>query len=289
MVLQFLINGLVTGAVYAIVSLGFAIVYNTTKILHIVYAALFVTAPYLVFYFYKEAGLAFGISIVLAILFTTILSVIIDLIIYKPLKRKNSSLYIYIISSLGAFIILTNVIALFFGNELKTLQSELSNSIQVSNIILTLNQIIQFLISTILILFFLLFLKFTKFGIITRAIRDNPTLSNIFGVNTDKFRIYLFLLSGFFVAIGGILASYDIGMDPYVGMPMFVNALVALIIGGIGKFHGPIIGAFILALLQSLVIWQFSASWENAVTFSLLIVFLILRPQGIVGEKSRAV
>ena len=104
-----------------------------------------------------------------------------------------------------------------------------------------------------------------------------------------KLRIYIFLLSGIFAAIAGILTAYDVGMTPYIGMPMLLNAIVALIIGGIGKFHTAIYGAFTIGILQALTVGVFSANWKEAVTFVVLVIFLLLRPQGIFGEKQRTV
>jgi branched-chain amino acid transport system permease protein len=136
---------------------------------------------------------------------------------------------------------------------------------------------------------FFIFLKYSKFGIKTRAMRDDDILCKVFGMNIDKTRLILFALSGIFVAMGSGLVAYDVGMDPYVGMPMLLNAVVALIIGGVGRFEAPIVGGFIIGILQALTIWRFSARWQDAVTFLLLILFLLFRPKGILGEKQRLV
>jgi branched-chain amino acid transport system permease protein len=78
-------------------------------------------------------------------------------------------------------------------------------------------------------------------------------------------------------------------MDPYVGLPMLLNAVVALIVGGVGRFEAPVIGGFIIGILQSVAVWTFSSRWQDAITFTLLVLFLLFRPQGIMGEKKRAV
>jgi len=289
MLLQFIINGLINGAVYAIVALGFAIVYNTTKIFHIAYSVLYMVAPYILYSFLIQFNMPVSISVIGALLGTVIISLLIEIIVYKPLENKNSSLNVILISSIGVMIVIINIIAIIYGNETKIINNEIANSISFSDVIITYPQLIQFFVSIVLIGLFLLFLKYTKFGIKTRAIRDDAYLSKIFSLNINKFRLVLFSLSAFFAATGGILIAYDVGFDPYVGMPMLLNAIVALIIGGIGKFHAPIIGGFIIGLLQSLVVWKFSANWQDAVTFGLLIIFLLFRPQGLFGEKRRLV
>lgn len=289
MLVQFLINGIITGSVISLLALGFSLVYNTTRIFHIAYAVLYMSAPYLVYVFYNQLLLPLFIAIILAIIVNVLLGVLIELFVYQPLIRKNRSLNVLLISSLGVMIIVINLIALIFGNDSKIINNEISETISIGQIIVTYPQLSQFSISILLIFLFILFIRYSKFGIRTRALRDNAELCYVFGFEIRKFRVLLFALSTFMATICGILISYDVGMDPYVGMPMFLNAVVALIIGGIGRFHAPIIGGFLIGILQSLVIWKFSANWEAAITFSLLILFLILRPQGLFGEKTRLV
>lgn len=148
-------------------------------------------------------------------------------------------------------IVIINLIALIFGNETKIIRKGISDAIEFGSVILTNTQLIQFGTSISLII---IFLKFTKFGLTTKTLRDDEYLSNLFAVDKKKLRVYLFLLSGIFAAVAGILSAYDVGMTPYIGMPMLLNAIVAMIIGGIGKFHTAIYGAFIIGILQALIV-----------------------------------
>ena len=286
---QLLTNGIVMGSIYALVALGFAVVYNTTKIFHIAYAVLYMFASYMILSFYRSLGLPLLLAFLLAIICTIILSVLIELLIYRPLTQKGSSLNIILISSLGVMIVVVNLVAMFYGNETKILNPNISKSISLGSIILTYTQLAQFIISFLLVVSFLIFLKYSAFGIKTRAMRDDDELCTVFALDIFKMRIFLFSLSAFFAAVGGGLIAYDVGMDPYVGLPMFLNAVVALIIGGIGRFEAPVLGGFMIGILQSIAVWTFSSRWQDAVTFSLLILFLLVRPQGILGEKQRAV
>jgi branched-chain amino acid transport system permease protein len=239
--------------------------------------------------FFAKLQLPLLLSFLLAIIATVLLSLIIELLVYKPLAKKNSSHNIIMISSIGVLTVIINLIALFYGNETKILNPEISKTLSYGNVIITYTQVAQFLVSSSLLAIFLLFLKYSKFGIQTRAIRDDDQLSMVFGTDIFRMRLILFSLSAAFAAIGSGLVAYDVGMDPYVGMPMLLNAVVALIIGGIGRFEAPILGGFIIGLLQAMSVWAFSARWQDAITFSLLILFLLFKPQGILGEKRRAV
>jgi len=289
MLLQFIINGIIIGSVYSLVSLGFSLVYNTTRIFHIAYAVLYMFCPYMILTFYSNLGYPLIISVVVAVAFTIVLSLVMEIFVYKPLSKNNSSLNIIMISSIGIMIVAINIVAMFYGNETKILNQDISPTVTFGNIIITYTQLTQFFVSVLLLVSFLVFLKFSKFGIKTRAMRDDDMLCSVFGMDNYKMRLILFSLSAFFAAVGGGLIAFDVGMDPYVGMPMLLNAVVALIIGGIGRFEAPILGGFIIGILQSLSVWALSARWQDAVTFTLLILFLLFRPQGLFGEKKRVV
>ncbi len=277
------------GSIYSVVSLGFALVYNTTRTFHIAYAAIYMFSSYMILTFSKNLQIPFLISFMIAIILTMGLSIFIERAVYLPLVRKKSSLNVILISSIGVMIVIVNSVAMLFGNETQILNPNISKSISFGHIIITYTQLIQFITCLLLIVIFLIFLKYSKFGIKTRAMRDDDILCTVFGMNIIHMRTYLFGLSAFFAAIGGGLVAYDVGMNPYVGMPMLLNSVVALIIGGIGRFEAPILGGFIIGLLQSLTVWTFSSRWQDAVTFTLLIVFLLFRPQGLLGEKQRIV
>ena len=289
MLLQLLANGLIMGSIYALVALGYAIVYNTTRIFHIAYAVIYMFSSYMILTFYKTLHLHFLLAFSIAIFLTIGLSILIEKFVYLPLVKKNSSINVILISSIGVMIVIINLIAIFYGNETQILNPNISKSVTFANIILTYSQLAQLFASLLLIVFFLIFLKYSKFGVKTRALRDDDILCTVFGMDINKMRLSLFGLSAFFAAVGSGLVAYDVGMDPYVGMPMLLNAVVALIIGGVGRFEAPIIGGFIIGILQSLAVWTFSSRWQDAVTFSLLILFLLFRPQGILGEKQRVV
>ncbi len=233
MLIQLLANGIIMGSIYALVALGFALVYNTTKSFHIAYATVYMFSAYMILSFYKTLQLPLLISFAIAILLTMGLSILIERAVYLPLVKRKSSLNVIMISSIGVMIVVINTIAMFYGDETQILNPNISESVTFGNIILTHTQLAQLIISLILIGAFLTFLKYSKFGIKTRTMRDDETLCTVFGMNINRMRLYLFGLSAFFAAVGGGLVVYDVEMDTYVGMPMLLNAVVALIIGGV--------------------------------------------------------
>lgn len=288
---QFIINGIIIGAIYAALALGFSLVYNTTKIFHIAYAVLYMVSGYFLYTFFNQLHLNIFLSSILAIAITIALSIFIEFTIYQPLIKRKASLNVILISSLGVMIVIINLIALFYGNETKIIHNDIAKSIHFGQdaVIITYPQLYQLIFSILFmgILFFLM--KYTSTGIRIRALKDDEELAKVQGIDISKYRLIIFAISGFFAALTGILMAQDIGIDPYIGLPILLNAVVAMIIGGIGKFYAPVLGGFILGIIQALVVWKFSANWQEAITFMLLILFLIFRPQGILGTKTREI
>lgn len=136
---------------------------------------------------------------------------------------------------------------------------------------------------------FLVLLNKTRFGLKLRALSSDPTLFETLGYNQQNTLSGVFLLSGLFIGLASCLTVYDVGMDPNMGLPVLINAMVAMIIGGVGRFGTCVLGGLLLGVLQSLTVYQFASNWQNAITFALLLLFLFLRPQGIAGYKQRMV
>lgn len=289
MIWQFIVNGLITGMIYGLVALGFALVYNTTHIFHIAYAAIYMIAPYFLLYLLNTVGIPLLFSVIFAMTGTVVVGMAIEFLVYTPLVRRNSSPSVIMVSSIGAMIIIINVVALLAGNETKVINTDISKSVSIGQVLITYTQFIQFVFSLLVFIAFFTFLKFSRFGIQTRAYRDDDILSAVLGLNTLRLKRILFILSSLFAGIGSCLIAWDVGMDPYVGMPVLLNAMVALIIGGVGRFEAPVLGGVLIGVLQALVVYFTSARWQDAVTFTLLIIFLLFRPQGILGEKMRRV
>lgn len=157
------------------------------------------------------------------------------------------------------------------------------------DIIITTPQMVQLIVGMVVIVAFMVFISRTDWGIRLRAISCDDVLYGTMGYDPMKTRNFVFLLSGVFIALASCLTVFDVGLDPHMGMNVLINAMVAMIIGGVGRFGTCVAGGLILGILQSLVVFQFASNWQNAITFLVLLIFLFLRPQGIAGYKQRAV
>lgn len=288
MIFQFLANGLCKGAVFGIVGLGFGLIYTTTRVFHIAHAGVYVLAGYALCLGMVHWHLSLAVSIPLALLAAVITGMFTDWAVYQPLARRSASAAVVLISSLGVQIVLENSFALAFGNQAQTLRGGIERTVTLGSAILTYVQVAQFLVGITLAVGFWLFLKYTRAGQVCRAVSDDATLAAVLGVRITRVRLLAFALGSFFAGAGCILVSLDVGIDPHVGFPVVLAAAVACIVGGLRNFLAPVAGGLALGVAQGLVVWQTSAKWEEAVTFGLLILFLLFRKQGIFGVRQRA-
>lgn len=289
MFVQFIINGLITGVLYSLLAIGFALVYNTTRIFHIAAAGIYVFSAYMFWLFSVRLGLPLWLATLVAIILTMGLSLSTEAAVYRPLKRLKASLNVTMIASIGLMTVIVNLVAMFFGNETKVVINEILPTFIFGNLIITTPQMYQAVIGILIIVTFLILLSATNWGKRLRALSADETLFTTLGYNLSATRTLVFLSSGTFIAAASCLTVYDVGMDPNMGMNVLISAVVAMIIGGVGRFSTCLLGGITLGVLQAVTVYFFSSNWQNAVTFLVLLIFLFLRPQGIAGYKQRTI
>jgi len=287
MIIQFLINGIVSGALIAIMAIGFWFIYRATNLFHIAHGAVYTASVYTFFTLYSTVGYSLYLSLPFALISGALLGIAMYLIVYNPLEKKNAPAGVRFISSLAIYIFVVNIVALTYGNETKILSEGLSNSLSFWNIILTKIQIYQFISFLILFILAYFFVQGTKAGRAIRAIGDNPILFKAIGLNEKIVKIMVFSIGSAIAAVASILTGLDVGIDPYIGMFALLNAIVAVIVGGIKRLEGVVLGAFLIGIMQNLVIWRFSARWESAVTFFILVMVLLYKSGGLFVVKRR--
>lgn len=287
MLLQLLANGLIAGCVYSLVALGFGIIYNTTHLFHFAHGVVYTATAYILYTFLILLHWNGVLSFILAMMFSAALGIAIEAGIYYPLYRREAPGSVFMISSLGIYIFLVNLTAMLYGNETKLLRPGAEKTYSLGSVIVTRIQVLQVVAFGIVFLLFYLFMKRTKLGRITRGLADNPALITVVGINTRAVRLVVFAIGSVLAGLAAILVALDTGMDPHVGMSAILVSAVAVIVGGVGLFEGAVIGGFLLGVLQNVAIWKISARWQEAITFSVLIFFLLFRPQGLLGRRAR--
>ena len=285
MAIQIVINAVINGLLLTLVALGFHVIFSATKIFHIAHGGVYVASVYFFLWAIPFTGVIAGIF--LSLIFAFLLGLFIEWSVYKPLMKKSNNQNIALISSLGVYIILINIIALLFGNETKILTNSISESIFIGEYVITKPQIIQAIISIPLIILFVVFMNVTGLGLKIRAVADNPMLARVVGIQIQTVRYIVFGIGSLMAVSAALLKAYDTGIDPYSGMAITLSAAVVVIIGGTSSLYGTIIASIILAVLQNFTEYFLSAQWKDTVTFAILIIVLLWRTEGILQFNIR--
>lgn len=295
MAIQVIINGLVTGLLYSLVALGFSLIYSGTRVFHIAHGAIYTAGVYFLLAWLGvtatilsvSAPFSLVIAIILSLVSVSLLIVLVELFVYRPLFKRNAPALVGFISSLGIYIVIVNLIALLFGNETKILNPDIEPSIEIAGAIITRIQIIQFVVSSFLILTTLAVLRSSSLGRNIRALSDNPTLLSVLGTNIKNVRLLVFVIGSLLAASSSMLRAFDVGVDPHVGLSAVLTAAVAVIIAGVGSHVGAIVGALLIGMTQNIVVWFTSAQWQDAVTFVILTIVLLVRREGLFATQLR--
>jgi len=284
--LQVLANGVVTGASIALMALAFQLVFLPIRVFHVSLGAVFTGVPYAA-WLALQGGLPTFMVVICAILFAIMFSLALEVINHSPLERRNASFVAHLIASLGIYIFFAQVIAVAFGNSPKHIRTFDDFAVRFGDVIVTGVQVGVVVVCTVTLVAFFVWLRMTNLGLRFRALADNPSDLALLGYNVSGLRLLAFGLSGFAVAITSLAIAYDIGFHPHNGLDTLIIAVVAMIIGGRRSFIGPVIGGLLLGILRANVIWFFEARWQDVVMFTILALFLLFRPDGIVGKKMR--
>lgn len=288
--MQIIINILLSTFIFLIITISFVIIYYPTKFFHIAHAAIISFAAYFTYFFFQQFNLSIWFAVPLAILFSIILGLLIELSIYKPLRKKNTSPLLMLIASLGLYVVLQNCISMLWGDDTKSIRTgEVKVGNEIFGAYITDIQIITIVVSIALFILTVLFLKYHKTGRNIRAVASNSELANIQGINSNNIILWSFAIGSGLAAIAGILVASDTGMTPTMGFNLLLFGVVAMIIGGVGSTWGLVGGALLLAIAQHLTAYYIDSKWMDAVTYVILILFLIWKPLGFSGKRLKKI
>ena len=287
MLSQLLVNGIIAGAIYALVALGFTIIYRTVKFFHFAHGVVYTVAAYCVYTFTVSLHINLILSSFLSIVVAALLGVGIEKLIYHPLRKRQAVNLVFLIASFGVFIFLQNMIGLIYGHRVLTLRKGLTKAgYPILGARITATQIVILVASLILVALLWLFTQRTKLGKAIRAVSDDRLAASTVGINPDRVILSSFAIGSALAGAAGILISFETNITPTMGLPAILKGIIASIIGGIGSIPGAIFGSFFLGLVENLGIWKISTGWKDAIAFGVLIVFLLLRPGGFFGIKT---
>jgi len=286
MFLQLIINALVASSWYVLIGIGASLILRTCRFFDISLGALFTVCPYFAFLLKEWFGFPLVLSIVLAIPSTMLLEVIIYTSMYSFLFRAKASPLIILLVSLGLYIILQNLVSLIFGDDTKIIRPiEVQEGLSIFSAKISSIQGVSILIAIFLITLTIVLIRKSKIGKALRAVAIDPELAAVSGIEVDLVRLWSMVIACGLAGAAGILMALDIDMTPTMGLDALVMGLVAAIIGGPEKVIGVTLGALFLAIVQHIGLWELGPKWHEAGAFVILLLFLLFRPEGLIGRK----
>jgi branched-chain amino acid transport system permease protein len=286
--MQLVINGIIAGSIYALIALGFTVIYRTVKFFHFSHGIIFTTGAYFAYTFFIILRINSLISFFLSISLVALLGIAIDRFVYYPLRKHNAPNLVNLLASFGVFIFIQNLLQLIFGAQILTIRTgPIKEGHHILGATITDIQILIIVVSLALFIIGWLFIQKTRLGKAIRAVADDPIGARVVGINSEKVILTAFAIGSALAGVAGILISLETNIEPTMGFNAILKGIIASIIGGIGSIPGALFGGLFLGLAENLGIWKIQAGWKDAIAFAILIIFLLLRPSGIMGIKTK--
>jgi branched-chain amino acid transport system permease protein len=284
---QLLANGLSNGSYYALLGLGFGLIFTTTRIVHFAYGPVFAVSAYAVWIAIAVAGMPLAGSVVLAPVAASVAGAAVYWFAYRPFERSGMGSHSILILSLGLSIILESVLTLIFGPSIHTVPDFSPPIVILGPVFLTGLQIGEPITVFGVAIALLLFLRHTRYGMAILALGDNRDMACIVGIDTDRVSLVVFAIGSGIAAVAAVFTLLNEGATPTMGFnPVFI-AFVVAVVGGLGSIPGAILGGYLVGLVESLGLWKIPTEWQNSIAFVLLFLVLLVRPQGLFSGAQR--
>ena len=286
--LSYLINGLSLGSVYAIIALGYTMVYGIAKMLNFAHGDVIMIGAYVALLSMTNAGLSPITALLISVVVCTVLGVVIERIAYKPLRNASSSLAV-LITAIGVSYLLQNVALLIFGANAKAFTSVVSvPAVKLADgqINITGETIVTIVTCLIIMAGLMLFINKTKAGQAMLAVSEDKGAAQLMGINVDGTIALTFAIGSGLAAVAGVLlcSAYP-SLTPYTGSMPGIKAFVAAVFGGIGSIPGALVGGILLGIIEIFGKAYISSQMADAIVFAVLIVVLLVKPAGLFGKN----
>lgn len=293
--IQHLINGISLGSIYALIALGYTMVYGILQLINFAHSEVYMVGAFAAYYVGKLTGLdrypgvlALILLLISAIVACSLLGITIERLAYRPL-RKAPKLNI-LITAIGVSLLLQYSGQLIFGADPKLFPEVIKDlplfslgDVQVRSLDITI-----LIVSTLVMVGLHFLVHHTKIGTAMRAVSSNASVANLMGINVDRIITYTFVIGSSLAGVASVLVGLKYPkIDPLMGMLFGIKAFVAAVLGGIGSLPGAMLGGVLLGLCEEMVVGYLSSTYRDALAFGILILILLVRPAGLLGTVTR--
>lgn len=285
LLLQLLINGVQVGALYALIAVGFSLIFGSTKVFHFAHGATFTIAAYIFYYLYSVTEAHWVLAVLAATAGAVAFGVFMDRCIYAPIQRHEGSFFTVFVASLGAGIIVQNLVGMIFGRGFVSVTTPLSRSVElVPGLYVAPLSGIAILCAVVFFGALQIFLMRTHVGMGLRALSENPELIRVYGLSPRRLSTIVFALGSLLVIPAAIITAASSGLNPAMAHHIMLISLAATIVGGVGSLRGAACAGLLLGMSENLALIYLGPQWSEAVTFIVLFLFILFRPWGFFGR-----
>ncbi len=286
--LNYLINGLSLGSVYAIIALGYTMVYGIAKMLNFAHGDIIMVGAYIIFNCMNGLGMPPLVAILAAMALCTVLGIVIEKVAYRPLRNASSSLAV-LITAIGVSYLLQNVALLIFGADTKSFSSVVSlEAIKLfdGQLTITGEAIVTIVVCIVIMVGLTLFVNKTKAGQAMQAVSEDKGAAQLMGINVNGTIALTFAIGSALAAVAGaLMCSAYPNLTPYSGTMPGIKAFVAAVFGGIGSIPGAMVGGLVIGVIEILGKAYISSQLADAIVFAILVVVLLVKPTGLLGKN----
>jgi branched-chain amino acid transport system permease protein len=284
--LQYLVSGLATGSIYALVALGLALIYRSTRILNFAHGDIATAGTFFAFTL-LGLNVPFGPAFILALVFGAILAMAFYFCVLVPAQRREATHLGQIILTLGLGLIIQGLVARFGGTEPQSFPFPISDfdTFEVGGIVISHLSLATFVVGLFGSLFFYLLIQKTRLGLAMRATSENLPAAQTMGIPTRKILALSWGLAALLGVLAGLFLAPALLLDTFFMMEPFLKGFAAAILGGLNSLPGAIVGGLILGVSESLAGGYVNIAFKNTLAFLIIILVLLVRPEGLLGEE----
>jgi branched-subunit amino acid ABC-type transport system permease component len=283
---QFIVNGIIAGSTYALVAIGLTMVYGILHFINFSHGELVMLGAYITFAL-MLVGLSLYLAIFIAIVLVVLVGMTVDAAVFKPLRNTKADSLSLLLASIGVSIVIQSIAQLLWGRDIRVIDLPPATPIAILGAFITPVQIVMVVIAGTTMVLLFAFLNMTHIGTALRATSDNEEMAQVVGINNDRVIAVLWIISSECAAIGGVLIGINTNLQIGMGLIILIKALAAIIMGSIGNIRGALIGGMVIGFAENLALIAIPSQYKDAVAFTIMILLLLFKPEGIFGSKER--
>lgn len=287
LLMQQMVNGIALGSIYAMIALGYTMVYGTIRLINFAHGDVYMLGAFLGYYLFTVLGVNWMLALLITMGVIAVVGVLIERIAYKPLR--HSTRVAALITAIGVSYLIQNLMIYFVGPEMRAFPAPIeAKMFKVFGLIVNSKQLLVLAVTITVMIALQIIVQHTRMGKAMRAVAVDQDAAQLMGINVDRVISFTFALGSALAGLAGILVGiYYNSIQATMGTAPGLKAFIAAVVGGIGSIPGAMIGGYLIGILETLVTYMGGAMYKDAVVYGLLIIILLVLPSGLLGKSVR--